>query len=743
MSATRTTTASSQQQTRAPHLDELPAEVQRLVVNSLELQDKLRLRQASRRWLALVHSSSPALRRSIRVAALKGASRALRQDSLFCCGGATELSHPLRVSFQKSVAPTTTNEGEGEKLVSGFLSFPLMNPEGTRRGSVEELEGEALAGLIKCCSAATFGKGSKEVLDPSYRRALQLSPHYFLTNFVPSENDILDKIKRILAPNSWKVRAELYKLNVYPEGGHFKAHVDTPRGDGMFGSLVVCLPTCFQGGELVVRQAPSEVVFDLASTTMGSAAGEQLVGDDGGREAKQTQQLSEPECEAKRPQPKEAHHERCSVKWAAFYADCEHEILPVTAGHRITLTYNLYSERAQHLEEHKKDDEEKEKEKEKKEKEAYKKEEEKKDEEEEAQKKYKTTAEKKVEPKSPREPECKQPQRRRAKKIVEPKNPREPECKQHETTAEKKVEPKSPREPECKKRSMDEEEKEEAGFRAKKAQMPKSKARKTEGEFPQASRTSGSPSTVPTKRVLDMDMVRKHLAAILADPDCFPEGVTLAFHCQHSYSTEQFSQAPTLSALLKGFDALVQEAATSLGLETSLRCFFALDLCSSVPSELSPKALLVFERFPRKIEITNECVGEGEYDNELEYICAKFKPKLLVEAFPPLDPLLQQRAREAELIKRLIGSRWMNTERQARRQAQEIVEEEGREREKLERDLPKQPVQWCTDKPQLAKDLVVAVTAAYGNEPSTECFYASAMLFVEIPPPSFPTAGET
>lgn len=32
-----------------------------------------------------------------------------------------------------------------------------------------------------------------------------------------------------------------------------------------------------------------------------------------------------------------------SVQWAAFYSDCEHEVLEVTEGHRITLTYNLYS----------------------------------------------------------------------------------------------------------------------------------------------------------------------------------------------------------------------------------------------------------------------------------------------------------------------------------------------------------------------------------------------------------------
>lgn len=31
-----------------------------------------------------------------------------------------------------------------------------------------------------------------------------------------------------------------------------------------------------------------------------------------------------------------------SVNWAAFYSDCEHEVLEVTSGHRLTVTYNLY-----------------------------------------------------------------------------------------------------------------------------------------------------------------------------------------------------------------------------------------------------------------------------------------------------------------------------------------------------------------------------------------------------------------
>lgn len=37
--------------------------------------------------------------------------------------------------------------------------------------------------------------------------------------------------------------------------------------------------------------------------------------------------------------------DHASIRWAAFYSDCEHEILEVTSGYRLTLTYNLYAVR--------------------------------------------------------------------------------------------------------------------------------------------------------------------------------------------------------------------------------------------------------------------------------------------------------------------------------------------------------------------------------------------------------------
>lgn len=97
-------------------------------------------------------------------------------------------------------------------------------------------------------------------------------------------------------------QAELYKLNVYSApSGKFKPHVDTPRSGSQLGSLVVLLPVDHEGGQLVVRNAGSTSTFD-------------------GSNKKQ----------------------KSSIKWAAFYSDCEHEVLEVTSGHRVTLTYNLY-----------------------------------------------------------------------------------------------------------------------------------------------------------------------------------------------------------------------------------------------------------------------------------------------------------------------------------------------------------------------------------------------------------------
>ncbi|KAI5236827.1 hypothetical protein E4T43_08378 [Aureobasidium subglaciale] len=108
------------------------------------------------------------------------------------------------------------------------------------------------------------------------------------------------------------VRAELYKLNVYSgPSGRFKAHVDTPRSETQIGSLIVCLPSEFEGGNLSTTHQENTVEFDWSRSSS----------------ANQTP----------------------SIHWAAFYSDCSHEVQEVTAGHRVTLTYDLYASRGSGL----------------------------------------------------------------------------------------------------------------------------------------------------------------------------------------------------------------------------------------------------------------------------------------------------------------------------------------------------------------------------------------------------------
>ncbi|MFQ5730335.1 MAG: 2OG-Fe(II) oxygenase [Planctomycetaceae bacterium] len=97
-----------------------------------------------------------------------------------------------------------------------------------------------------------------------------------------------------------KLTAHLYKLLLYEKGSFFLPHRDGEKLDGMVATLLVCLPSPHTGGELVVSHEGRR--HEIAFT--GAASGLEL-------------------------------------SYAAFYADCEHEVLPVRDGYRLCLSYNL------------------------------------------------------------------------------------------------------------------------------------------------------------------------------------------------------------------------------------------------------------------------------------------------------------------------------------------------------------------------------------------------------------------
>ncbi|KAI9708275.1 MAG: hypothetical protein M1828_003011 [Chrysothrix sp. TS-e1954] len=232
--------------------------------------------------------------------ALKENARA----EIFTCGG----SIPIGTQERRGNADNTTFAPVSiywESRSSQKVSKVILPAQ-------DDNQQKAHAKLVEDCQPATFGKNGQDVLDESYRKALKLDTDCFSTTFEPYSCGITNVITRMLLGNSnhdlstrRNVRTELYKLNIYSgPSSKFKSHVDTPRSDQQFGSLVVCLPSAHKGGELAVRHKGREIIFDWGGS-------------------------------------------KSCIQWAAFYSDCEHEVWEVTQGHRVTLTYNLYLEHGQ------------------------------------------------------------------------------------------------------------------------------------------------------------------------------------------------------------------------------------------------------------------------------------------------------------------------------------------------------------------------------------------------------------
>jgi len=98
-------------------------------------------------------------------------------------------------------------------------------------------------------SQAPYGRGAATIVDTDVRRVWQLEPSQFtLRNAAWREAlaGVVDAVKRDLGIRG-KVNAELYKLLVYEKGSFFKPTRDTEKVPGMFGTLVICLPSHHEG----------------------------------------------------------------------------------------------------------------------------------------------------------------------------------------------------------------------------------------------------------------------------------------------------------------------------------------------------------------------------------------------------------------------------------------------------------------------------------------------------------------
>jgi hypothetical protein len=155
--------------------------------------------------------------------------------------------------------------------------------------------------LCEVARPARYGLRDRTLLDRSVRDAWEIGKRQVKIDARRWRRTLareLEHIARDLGlPAGCTLRAELHNLLVYGPGQFFAAHQDSEKADGMIGTLVVLLPSESKGGALVIEHHDEKVSY------RGSADRLALV---------------------------------------AFYADCHHEVRPVTAGYRAALTYNLF-----------------------------------------------------------------------------------------------------------------------------------------------------------------------------------------------------------------------------------------------------------------------------------------------------------------------------------------------------------------------------------------------------------------
>lgn len=155
--------------------------------------------------------------------------------------------------------------------------------------------------LIGLAEQAPYGRGPETLVDTDVRRTWQLDAGKLKISGRRWAEDLERAVRQVAEGlgASGQVQAELYKLLIYDAGSFFVSHRDTEKSPGMFATLVMVLPSPFTGGELIIRHKGQAAHLNL-----------------------------------RRDEPSE-------VAFAAFYADCRHEVQPISSGYRLALVYNL------------------------------------------------------------------------------------------------------------------------------------------------------------------------------------------------------------------------------------------------------------------------------------------------------------------------------------------------------------------------------------------------------------------
>ncbi|KAG9837886.1 hypothetical protein KCU98_g10477, partial [Aureobasidium melanogenum] len=120
--------------------------------------------------------------------------------------------------------------------------------------------------LIKIARQAPFGKGEQTIVDTSFRNTWELNPSQFSLSdkWQPYVDTLMRSACDGLGVKTSDVRAELYKMLLYEKGAMFKPHADSEKTKGMFGTLVISLPSAHFGGSVVLSHNGKQHEFQTS-----------------------------------------------------------------------------------------------------------------------------------------------------------------------------------------------------------------------------------------------------------------------------------------------------------------------------------------------------------------------------------------------------------------------------------------------------------------------------------------------
>ena len=154
-----------------------------------------------------------------------------------------------------------------------------------------------IAWLTAHAEPAPFGHAGETKLDEKVRATLRLRARGAAKIAGLELAAILEKIEEAFALES-HVEATLLDVLLYPPGGKFLRHKDTPRDPNQVGTLLVEVPVAHRGGELVLAEGDDE--HRVAWGVPGAGP-----------------------------------------RWVAFYGDVDHTVEEVETGTRVTVAYTL------------------------------------------------------------------------------------------------------------------------------------------------------------------------------------------------------------------------------------------------------------------------------------------------------------------------------------------------------------------------------------------------------------------